>query len=90
MGFGQFMDGDPAIVVRFQSLEANGAEDFFRSREAGEEPLKIICAFNAPAHLVGEHRLGGAGGPDDEHVMGREKRSKRPVDQICPLKKSLP
>src|SRR4030095_2636754 len=90
MSLGQFMIGYAAVIVLLQGLEAHGAKDLLRGREAGEEPLKIICAFDAPAHLVRQHRLGGAGRPDDEHVMRREERSQRSVDQIGPLEKDLP
>ena len=84
------MIGYAAIIVLFQRFEAHGAKDLFRSREAGEEPLKIVRAFDAPADLVGQHRFGGAGRPDDEHMMGREQRSQRAIDQIGSFEKRLP
>jgi len=38
MGLGELMCGDAAIVVLFQGLEADGAENLFRGGETGEEP----------------------------------------------------
>src|SRR5262245_55108522 len=78
MSLRHFMIGYAAVIVLLQGLETHSAEDFFRSREAGEKPLKIVCAFDAAAHLVRQHRFGRARRSDDEHVMRREERSERP------------
>ena len=51
---------------------------------------KYVRALDAPADLVGEHRLGGARRPDDQHVLAGEQRDQRAVDQLVALEELLP
>ena len=52
-----------------EGLEAHRAEDLFRRRKAGQQPLKVVGALDSPADFIGKHRLGRAGGADNEDVM---------------------
>ena len=90
MRLGQFTAGDAAIVVLLQRFQADGAKNFFRSREAGQEPLEIVGSLDATAKLICEHRFRGPRRADDQQVIGRKQRRQRAVDQIGAFQKHLP
>ena len=89
MGLGQLAAGHPAVIILLQCLQADRAKDLLRGGEPGQQPLKIIGAFNAPAEFVREHRFSRARRPDDEDVIGRQKSGQRSVNQIGPFEKGL-
>ncbi len=90
MSLRQFTTGDAAIVVLLQRFQADGAENFLRRGEAGQEPLEIVGSFDAAAKLIGEHRFRGTRRADNQQVIGRKQRGQRAVDQIGSLQKHLP
>src|SRR5262249_1204285 len=57
--------------------------------EPRQQPLEVAGHREAAADLVGEHRLRGAGRPDDEHVLGGEERHEGAVDQLRTLEEDL-
>jgi len=69
VGLGQFTRCDAAIIILFKGFETHGAKNFFRRSKAGEQPLKVIGAVDAPAELVGKHRLCSAGRSNDQQMM---------------------
>ena len=74
----QLVGGEAAIVVGLERAQADGAEELLRRREAREQPLEVARARDAPADLVGEHRLRGARRPDHQHVLAGEQRRPAP------------
>ena len=89
MRLGKLVRGHPAIFVLFERFEAHGAEDLLRRAEASQQPLEIVCPFNATADLICQHRFGGARRADDEDVMRCQESREGSVDQVAPLKKTL-
>ncbi len=73
MRFGQLMGGDAPVIVLFQRLKADRAEDFFGRGELGQQPLEVIGAFDALAQLLSEHRLGSPRRSDNQHMIGRKQ-----------------
>ena len=57
--------------------------------ESREEPLEVARAGDSVTGLVGQHRLRGAGRTDDQHVLSREERRERAVDQLGALEERL-
>jgi len=77
--------GDPPVLVALQGLEGDRPEELLRRGEAGEEPLEVDALLDAAAELVGEERLGGARGTDEEDVGPGEERAQRPLDHLVAL-----
>ena len=89
MCFRQLTRRDAAVVVVLQGAQGDGAEDFLRCGELRQQPLEVAGAVEAPAQLVGEHRLGGARRPDEQHVLPGEQRGERAVDHLGALEEQL-
>ena len=89
VGLRQLVGREPAVVVLLERLQADRAEQLLRRREARQQPLEVGGPVDPPADLVGEHRLGGAGRPDHQHMLRRDERHERAVDQLVPLEEDL-
>src|SRR5574341_10435 len=80
---------DATVLVALEARERHGAEDLLGRRELGEEPREVDTALDAPADLLGEHRLGRPGRADDEDVLARDEGAKDPVHDGLALEEDL-
>jgi hypothetical protein len=87
--FGQLSGRDAPVLVGFERLQADRAEDLLGRGELGEEPLKVERSLHAPAELVGEHRFRGARRTDEQDVGAGDERDQRPLDHVAALGERL-
>ena len=86
----QLAGRDPSVLVEFESAQAHRPEDLLGCRELGEQPGEVVGALDAAAQLVGEHRLGGARGTDEQEVLAGDQSGERSLDHLGSLEKTAP
>jgi hypothetical protein len=70
MRLGQLVVGDAPIIILFESLEADRAENFLGRAELGEQPLKVVGTVDTTAELVRKLLFGSSRRTDHQDVTG--------------------
>ena len=86
---GQLVRRDAAVLVLLERAQAHRAEHLLGGGELGEQPLEVARAVDAPAELVGKHRLRGAGRSEQQHVLAGQQGRERALDHLAALDEDL-